>query len=63
MAEYLFNNPIAILRQRIDETTTMGNLPVHYQTRPSSVRWRRPETIRVSRDSNSSVTTQRSRKS
>uniref|UniRef100_A0A0D9WDZ0 Uncharacterized protein n=1 Tax=Leersia perrieri TaxID=77586 RepID=A0A0D9WDZ0_9ORYZ len=63
MAEYLFNNPIAILGQRIDETTAMGNLPVHYQTRPSPARWRRPETIRVLRDSNSSVTPQRSHKS
>uniref|UniRef100_A0A0D9XIV6 Uncharacterized protein n=1 Tax=Leersia perrieri TaxID=77586 RepID=A0A0D9XIV6_9ORYZ len=62
MAEYLFNYPIVMLGQRFDETINMGNLPVHYQTRSSPARWRRPETIRVSRDSISSVTPQRSRK-
>uniref|UniRef100_A0A0D9XYJ3 Uncharacterized protein n=1 Tax=Leersia perrieri TaxID=77586 RepID=A0A0D9XYJ3_9ORYZ len=62
MAEYLFNNTIVMPGQRFDETIDMGNLPVHYQTRPSPARWRRLETIRVSWDSISSVTPQWSRK-
>uniref|UniRef100_A0A0D9XRX5 Uncharacterized protein n=1 Tax=Leersia perrieri TaxID=77586 RepID=A0A0D9XRX5_9ORYZ len=61
MAKYLFNYPIVMPGQRFDETIDMGNLPVHYQTRPSPARWWSPETIRVSWDSISSVTSQRSR--
>uniref|UniRef100_A0A0D9VW65 Uncharacterized protein n=1 Tax=Leersia perrieri TaxID=77586 RepID=A0A0D9VW65_9ORYZ len=34
-AEYLSNNPIVMPGQRIGDTIDMGNLPVHYQTRPS----------------------------
>uniref|UniRef100_A0A0D9VW64 Uncharacterized protein n=1 Tax=Leersia perrieri TaxID=77586 RepID=A0A0D9VW64_9ORYZ len=35
MTEYLSNNPIVMPRQRIGDTIDMGNLPVHYQRRPS----------------------------